>query len=176
MIKWTFIQINFTKGLGKNYREVEVYTLKNEHNDTLYIDNLIIIEFNIDKIKKLWYNGDKELTFIAALDANIEELDKMSEGDEYMELFEKEVKRLNENQKFTAFMTPEEENEKLIKTLISEAKTDGEQIGQRKNNLSVAKKMLENRLNIEMISKITGLSKKEIEAIQNEKENLENFK
>ena len=42
----------------------------------------------------------------------------MSEGDGYMELFEKEVKRLNENQKFTAFMTPEEENEKLIKTLI----------------------------------------------------------
>ena len=108
----------------------------------------------------------------------------MSEGDEYMELFEKEVKRLNENQKFMAFMTPEEENEKLIKTLISEAKTEGElagekreeQIGQRKNNLSVAKKMLENRLNIEMISKITGLSKKELEAIQNEKENLENFK
>ena len=95
MIKW-----KLTKGLGKNYREVEVYTLKNEHNDTLYIDNLIIIEFNIDKIKKLWYNGDKELTFIAALDANIEELDKMSEGDEYMELFEKEVKRLNENQNF----------------------------------------------------------------------------
>ena len=173
----TFIQINFTKGLGKKGREIEVYTLKNEHNDTLYVDNLIIIEFNIDKIKKLWYNGDKELTFIAALDANIEELDKMSEGDEYMELFEKEVKRLNENQKFTAFMTPEEENEKLIKTLISEAKTEGElagekrgekrgeQIGQRKNNLSVAKKMLENRLNIEMISKITGLSKKEIEAL-----------
>ena len=161
-----------------------MYTLKNEHNDTLYIDNLIIIEFNIDKIKNLWYNGDKKLTFIAALDANIEELDKMSKGDEYMELFEKEVKRLNENQKFTAFMTPEEENEKLIKTLISEAKTEGElagekrgeQIGQKKTNLSVAKKMLENRLNIEMISKITGLSKKELEAIQNEKENLENFK
>ena len=61
----------------------------------------------------------------------------MSEGDEYMELFVKEVKRLNENQKFTAFMTPEEENEKLIKTLISEAKTEGEkngeQIGQKKN-------------------------------------------
>ena len=49
----TFIQINFTKGLGKKVREVEVYTLKNEHNDTLYIDNLIIIEFNIDKIKKI---------------------------------------------------------------------------------------------------------------------------
>ena len=93
----------------------------------------------------------------------------MSEGDEYMELFEKEVKRLNENQKFTAFMTPEEENEKLIKTLISEAKTEGEkngeQIGQRKNNLSVAKKLLSKKMNLKDISEITGLSKKEIETL-----------
>ena len=101
----------------------------------------------------------------------------MSEGDEYMELFEKEVKRLNENQKFTAFMTPEEENEKLIKTLISEAKTEGElagekrgekrgeQIGQKKTNLSVAKKLLSKKMNLKDISEITGLSKKEIEAL-----------
>ena len=34
---------------------------------------------------------------ICILITNIEELDKMSKGDEYMELFEKEVKRLNEN-------------------------------------------------------------------------------
>ena len=89
----------------------------------------------------------------------------MSEGDEYMELFEKEVKNLNENQMFTAFMTPEEENEKLIKTLISEAKTDGEQIGQKKTNLSVAKKMLLKKMSLKDISDITGLSKKEIETL-----------
>ena len=101
----------------------------------------------------------------------------MSEGDEYMELFEKEVKRLNENQKFTAFMTPEEENEKLIKTLISEAKTEGElagekrgekrgeQIGQRKNNLSVAKKLLKQKVSLDIIMNVTGLSKKEIETL-----------
>lgn len=165
-----FIQINFTKGLGEKSRELEVYTLKNKYNDTLYIDNLIIIEFNIDKIKKLWYNGDNELAFIAALDANIEELDKMSEGDDYMELFEKEVKRLNKNQKFTAFMTPEEENEKLIKTLISEAKTEGEQAGEkrgeRKKCLSVAKKLLKQKVNLDIIMNATGLSKKEIEALR----------
>ena len=90
----------------------------------------------------------------------------MSEGDEYMELFEKEVKRLNENQKFTAFMTPEEENEKLIKTLISEAKTDGEQIGQKKTNLSVAKKLLKQKVSLDIIMNATGLSRKELEALK----------
>ena len=143
------------------------------------MDNLIILEFNIDKIKDSWYNGDKEFNFVAALDLEEKELDKICEGDEYMELFEKEVKRLNKNQKFTAFMTPEEENEKLIKTLISEAKTEGElvgekrgekrgeQIGQKKTNLSVAKKMLlKKNMLPEVISKITGLSIAEIEALK----------
>lgn len=174
----TFIQINFTKGLGQKGRSVEVYTLKNKYNDKTYIDNLIIIEFNIDKIKHEWYNGNKELAFIAALDAGINELDEICEGDEYMELFEKEVKRLNENQKFTAFMTPEEENEKLIKTLASEARTEGlkigeklgqkrgEEIGQKENNLKVARKMKQNNIALDMISKITGLSPKEIEALK----------
>ena len=169
----TFIQINFTKGLSNNKRDMEVYTLKNEYNDQFYIDNLIIVEFNIDKIKNEWYNKSKDLKFIAALDASLEELDKMCMGDEYMELFEKEVKRLNENQKFTAFMTPEEENQKLIKTLISDAEEKGEKLGQKrgekigqeKNNLKVAKKMIEYHISIDMISKITGLSKKELESL-----------
>ena len=128
----------------------------------MYIDNLIIIEFNIDKIKEMWYSGNRELAFIAALDADNEELDKMCKGDEYMELFEKEVRRLNKNQKFTEFMTPEEENEKLIKTLASEAYTEG----QKETNLKVAKKMLENHIALDMISKITGLSQKELKALK----------
>ena len=87
------------------------------------MDNLIILEFNIDKIKDNWHNGDKEFTFVATLDLEEKELDEIREGDEYMELFEKEIKRLNENQKFTAFMSDEEKDEKLRKTLISKAKT-----------------------------------------------------
>ena len=160
-----FIQINFTKGLSKNGRSLEIYTLKNKHNDKVYIDNLIIIEFNIDKIKEMWYSGNKELAFIAALDADNEELDKMCKGDEYMELFEKEVRRLNKNQKFTEFMTPEEENEKLIKTLASEAKTEGIKIGQKENNLKVAKNLIKQGVTLDIIMNATGLSKKELEAL-----------
>ena len=127
----------------------------------MYIDNLIIIEFNIDKIKEMWYSGNKELAFIAALDADNEELDKMCKGDEYMELFEKEVRRLNKNQKFTEFMTPEEENEKLIKTLASEAYTEG----QKENNLKVAKNLIKQGVTLDIIMNATGLSKKELEAL-----------
>ena len=162
----TFIQINLTKGLKKEYPSLEIYTLKGEKSDNKYIDNLIILEFNIDKIKDSWYNGDKEFNFVAALDLEEKELDKICEGDEYMELFEKEVKRLNEDQKFTAFMSDEEEAEKLRKTLISEAKTEGIKEGTTKRNIEVAKNMLESDMLPEVISKITGLSIAEIEALK----------
>ena len=132
------------------------------NSDNKYIDNLIILEFNIDKIKDSWYNGDKEFNFVAALDLEEKELDKVCEGDEYMELFEKEVKRLNEDQKFTAFMSDEEEAEKLRKTLISEAKTEGI----KSEKIKIAKNMLENNMSKEVISKITGLSIAEIEALK----------
>ncbi len=79
-----------------------------------------------------------------------------------MELFEKEVKRLNEDQKFTAFMSDEEEAEKLRKTLISEAKTEGI----KSEKIKIAKNMLENNMSKEVISKITGLSIAEIEALK----------
>ena len=162
----TFIQINLTKGLKKEYPSLEIYTLKGEKSDNKYIDNLIILEFNIDKIKDSWYNGDKEFNFVAALDLEEKELDKVCEGDEYMELFEKEVKRLNEDQKFTAFMSDEEEAEKLRKTLISEAKTEGIKEGTTKRNIEIAKNMLESDMLPEVISKITGLSIAEIEALK----------
>ncbi len=38
----TFIQINLTKGLKKEYPSLEIYTLKGEKSDNKYIDNLII--------------------------------------------------------------------------------------------------------------------------------------
>ena len=87
-----------------------------------------------------------------------EELDKICEGDKYMELFEKEVKRLNQNQKFTEFMSAKEEEEKLKKTLIEDAKKEGK--------IEIAKNMLENKMDLKLISKLTEISISEIEALK----------
>lgn len=177
-----FIQINFTKGLSKDNPSLEIYKLKGEKVNKEYIDNLIILEFNIDKIKNEWYNGSNEFNFVAALDLEEKELDKISKGDKYMELFEKEIKRLNQNQKFTEFMSAEEEEEKLQKTLIEDARNDGEKIGlekgekvglkkgekvgKMKEQFKIAKNMLKNNMSKEVISKITELSIAEIETLK----------
>ena len=76
----TFIKINFTKGLSKNYPSLEIYKLKGEKSPREYIDNLIILEFNLDKIKDEWYNGINKFSFACALDLEEKELDKISEG------------------------------------------------------------------------------------------------
>ena len=157
-----FIQINLTKGLSKDYPSLDIYTLKGEKTNKKYIDNLIILEFNIDKIKDECYNGNKEFNFVAALDLEGEELDKICEGDKYMELFEKEVKRLNQNQKFTEFMSAKEEEEKLKKTLIE----DAIQKGEMKKQMEIAKNLFKQKVPLDIISKSTGLSISEIEALK----------
>ncbi len=79
-----------------------------------------------------------------------------------MELFEKEVKRLNQNQKFTEFMSAKEEEEKLKKTLIEDAKNEG----LREKQIEITKNMLENKMDLKLISKLTGLSIDEVETLK----------
>ena len=98
----------------------------------------------------------------------------------------KEIKRLNQDHKFTEFMSAEEEEEKLKKTLIEDAKNEGlqkgkelgiqegkelglqegKELGVQEKQIEIAKNMLENKMVPEMISKITGLSISEIEALK----------
>ena len=83
-----------------------------------------------------------------------------------MELFEKEVKRLNQNQKFTEFMSAKEEEEKLKKTLIEDAKNEGIEIGIQENKIEIAKNLFKQKVPLDIISNATGLSISEIEALK----------
>ena len=107
---------------------------------------------------------------MAALDLEGKELDRICKGDEYMELFEKEVKRLNKDQKFTEFMSAEEEAKKLTNTLIEEAKDlgveEGKTLGTEETTLKIAKNLLNQDVPLDNISKATGLSIAEIKALK----------
>ncbi|MCI8384198.1 MAG: transposase, partial [Clostridia bacterium] len=50
-------------------------------------------------------------------------------------------------------------------TGILEAKEEGEERGERKKQLEIAKKMLDLKISIDKIEKATGLTKKEIEEL-----------
>lgn len=142
-----FVHIDFTYGLPQKYEIKTEYKVLSEEQKIPYIKNFKIIEFNMDKIMKFWYDEDKKgiqkyKEFIM-LDLERFEFQKMVGSDMFMKEFEEKVPKLNENIEFVSWMTPEEDFE-------------------------CCKKMLENDFELSVVSKITGLNEEEIQKIQGE--------
>ena len=139
------------------------------------------IEYNISKIKEESKKGNKLYDFVAALDFNLEEIKKYCGDDEYMKKFSEELKRLNDDIEFTEFLSAEEEARKTQNTLISAAKSEGLEEGKKlgisegkalgisQEKTEIAKNLLELQMKISDIAKVTGLSEKEINALNAEK-------
>ena len=161
------IQINLTLGLEETYPLVCAYKLIDRKTRREYIDNLVIYEFNLKKIKEVCYNkGKKEYKMLAALCCNRDELERICKGNKTLEKFKNEVERMNDDRKFANMMSQEEEAKKLHNTLMHHAKEEGFNEGIRQNQLVIAKNMLKMGLDTNMISKATGLSLKEIENLK----------
>ena len=117
------------------------------------------------KIMMLWYNKSnnwEKYKYLIMLDLKEKEIDEYLEGDEIMSEYKSAIKKANTDPRFQAFMTPEEE-EKLIRNT---ERYEGEKKGIRKNKLETAKNMLKDKLDLNLISKYTGLSKSEIEKLK----------
>ena len=169
------IQINLTDKMSDKKEAVSVYKLLNVETGEEFIDNLTIYEFNLPKIKKSCYN---EYKLLAALCSNKDELEVLCKGDKLMEKFERAINALNEDEQFCNMMDQEEEAEKLQNTLIDEAKEEsfaeghsegiatGRAEGRTEEKVEIAKNMLNLNVDLETISKSTGLSSEAIEELR----------
>lgn len=133
--------------------------------------NTSIYEFNVDKIFDRCYNeGEEKYKFIALLAADKNELHKLCRGDEIMGKFEEELNKLNEDTEFISFMSAEEDAEKVKNTLLINAReegyTAGEKQGTLNKSLEIARNMLNDGADIDIIIKYTNLSKEEIEELK----------
>ena len=161
-----FIQVNLTSETDSGIPDVAKYTLLDKNTFEQYIDNLIIYEFNLPKIKETCYNKNSKHKFIALLDANKEELIKLSNGDKLMEKFKSEVDNLNSDDKFVKFLSDEKETELLINTYRDEGYDKGLEKGTLQEKQKIAREMLNRDMNISLISELTKLSKEEIETLK----------
>ena len=109
------------------------------------------------------YNKNNKHKFIALLDANKEELTKLSNGDKLMEKFKSEVDKLNSDDKFVKFLSDEKETELLINTYRDEGYDKGLEKGTLQEKQKIAREMLNRDMDISLISELTKLSKEEIE-------------
>ena len=166
------IQINFSYGLKDNI-PIKKYMILNTDRKDLNprVKNFIIYEVNIDYIMKSWYNKYKQevniYKYFIMLNLNLEELKELYEitKDERIEKYMEELKKVNTIPQFREFITEEQDRQFIINTERYEGEKIGEARGEKIGVLKTAKNMLKDKINIETISKYTGLSVNQIKNI-----------
>ena len=143
-----FIGINLSYEMRKKALMEEFFYLQSKDRNR-FIENFKIIEFNVDKIEKNWYTlselEKEKYKYIMMLDLEEEKLSELCRGDEVMEEFRKEVKRINKDERYSFFLSEEEDAEKLRKKRKEEKR---EQRREQKRKLQEQKiEELEKQLN-----------------------------
>ena len=155
------ININFGRK-SKGIEDIAVVNLTENKKLTTKIE---IKNLNVDFYIKKYYNNyklTKEEELYAMLGLELEELKKLSERNEMVKEFKESVEEANKDELVVKWFTPEQEREMRENYIKSEAEEKGMKKGKLEGILQTAKNMLEANMNIETVSKLTGLSVKKI--------------
>ena len=159
------ININFGRK-SKGIEDIAVVNLMTNKKVTTKIE---IKNLNVDFYTKKYYNNYKlteEEKLYAMLGLEIEELNKLSERNDIVKDFKKGVEEANKDELVVKWFSPEQEREMRENYIRSEAEEKGMKKGKKEGILEgllqTAKNMLDADMNIETISKLTGLSVKKI--------------
>ena len=130
-------------------------------------ENFVKYRINLVKIYKKYYTLDEELTrfekALAILSFNkVEDLRKISEGDEMLMRVVKKIEELTDDPDMVQYIDVEKGMELGRKEDIEKAAKEAA----KETTIETAKKMLKDKLDIESIIKYTGLSKEEIQKIE----------
>ena len=143
------------------------YMLSDDQNN-IKIENFKIHNIYLPKAKNSCYNEmGKKIRFLRS--ENYEDMRKIAGEDQEMLNIMEELKRLSEDPYFGRLYYAEEDRDRLMITEreegFQEGQASGINIGEENKSIEVAKKMKEENLDIELISKITGLTIQEIEKL-----------
>ena len=164
------INLNF---INSKYEKCE-YLLYDKTHKIELTDYIKIYNIGIDKYIKNYYNNSKKFTkgeeLIIMLDLEKKELEELSEKSEIVDNFKEDVIKANEDELIVNWISREEEQKQYEEVLYEKGLSQGKQQGlsegiekglMKKSN-EIAKKMLELNMDLETISKVTGLTIDEI--------------
>ena len=165
------IQINFSYGL-KDKEKVRVYKVQDDSRKE-YIKNFTIYEINMEYYKEIWDNGNEEEIlknkYYIMLDLDEKELKKISKKDRMVERYMEEIVKVNSDPEFQAFMTYEEDQEKIfnsrMKASMQKGLEQGLKQGIEQGILQTAKNFKKMGTPLEVIAEATGLSLEEVEKL-----------
>ena len=170
-----FMQICFDNFSVKN-KLISTYKLTDLEDGLVDEENENFVKYriNLAKIYKKYYTLDEELTrfekALAILSFNkIKDLRKLSEGDEMLMRVVKKIEELTDDPDMVQYIDVEKGMEYGHKLDIQQAVEKAEKKAEekaKKVKIETAKKMLEKNMKIEDIIDITGLSKEEIQKIE----------
>ena len=152
------IQINFSYENVKD-EYITKMMIRDEEGES-YINNFIIYDINMVKCRNLWYTKDeslKEYKYLTMLD-----LEELSKKDEVISKYMETLEEVNQDPEFREYMSMEEDAIKMENSHISRSIRQGIQQGIEK----ITKNMLEENMDINLISKLTGLSEEEINSLK----------
>ena len=178
------IQINFnTYDIDKRSNSIiDLYTLRNNNSHEL-TNMLQIFHINIEKWYKCWYNGDmegyseedKKLIRMLALFSitNKQDFTKCIGETDMEDVTKKDfvntMDELCSDEELENYYGSAEELEKLRRygevIIRQEALEEGQVKGQKDKSIEIARRMLEHNMEIDTISKLTDLSKTDIEKL-----------
>ena len=173
------IQININFGNKSfNKEELGLYNIRNKQIAT---DIFKIYNINVDFYVEKYYNNKKKFTLgeeiIIMLGLEKEELSHLAKRSDIVMRYKKLVDEVNENNSLFKWFTADEEREMYEEALMRQSKEEGliegkqegliegEKKGKQAGILSVAKNMLSEGMNIELVSKLTKLSKKQLKSL-----------
>ena len=162
------IQINLNI---KNKIENELlnkYSINNSITYNEYLNIFYIININIDKMLDKWYNELNQdinyfnkYKYVLILGMDEDELMNLEVEDKMINEIKDEVITLNRRPEFYQVISREEDNRMMMKTSFIEGEQAGMKVGlekgRRENIDETARKMKEEKLSFELISRITGL-------------------
>lgn len=128
---------------------------------------LEVKEYNLAKIREIWYNkftiskSEKYLLYLLMTRENEEKVKEYVKGDEI--LSEAEKNRIDlMNGKICLDYDVEIENEIVKQGLLEAGRAEGINTGRKEEKKEIATNMKKNGISSDLISKITGLTKKQI--------------
>lgn len=168
--KVTLITLN--NYLNKNYNDIKIINswLGSQELGKLY-DDIEIFEIYLPNFHKMCYDKcneiDKRLWLFSA--TTFEKMRKVV-NDKNIEIIE-ELERLSMNDKFIDEYNYENVQRKLLNTIKDEGYQEGMELGIqegiKQNQIKITKNLLKENIDINIISKTTGLTYEEIEKLNN---------
>lgn len=174
---------------GEGYKKTHIFYQICIENYDLYHNNLLVTEVNLvdvssgnyeivnnfykefhvnlNNLSDECYNDDERNKYFKLLTLNKQsDLKLLSKGDDIMEDAANKIASLSSDPNFISELERQQIQEYARNYALEKAEERGKQTGINERNIEIAKKSLEQNIDINTISIITGLSIEEIESLK----------